>query len=71
MRHETIEQEVAALWMHYTVIEKMTGAYSDFLENSVYDTSRRVISTDLQDTTVQIPRERDVEMDPLNEGTIP
>ena len=71
MRHETIEQEVAALWMHYTVIEKMTGAYSDFLENSVYDTSRRVISTDLQDTTVQIPHERDVEMDPLNEGTIP
>jgi len=71
MRHETIEQEVAALWMHYTVIEKMTGAYSDYLENSVYDTSRRVISTDLQDTTGQIPRKRDVEMDPVNEGTIP
>jgi hypothetical protein len=71
MRHETIEQEVAALWMHYTVIEKMTGAYSDYLENSVYDTARRVISTDLQDTTVQIPRERNVEIDPVNEGTIP
>jgi len=71
MRHETIEQEVAALWMQYTVIEKMTGAYSDYLENSVYDTARRVISTDLQDTTVQIPRERDLEMDTVNEGTIP
>jgi len=64
MRHETIEQEVAALWMHYTVIEKMTGAYSDYLENSVYDTARLVISTDLQDTTGQIPRERTAEMDP-------
>ena len=71
MRHETIEQEVAALWMHYTVIEKMTGAYSDYLENSVYDTARRVISTDLQDTAGQIPQERNVEMDPVNEGTIP
>jgi len=57
--------------MHYTVIEKMTGAYSDYLENSVYDTVRRVISTDLQDTTVQIPRERNVEIDPVSEGTIP
>jgi hypothetical protein len=71
MRHETIEQDVAALRMHYSVIEKMTGAYSDCIENRVCDTTRRTISEGLQGTTGLIPLKKNPEMEPGDKGTTP
>ena len=59
MTQETTGEEVAALWIHYTVVEKMTGAYSDWLENRVCDPVWRVISQDFRESTGEIPRERD------------
>lgn len=69
MKHETIEHEVAALWTHYTVIEKMTCAYSDCIENWVGDPARRMISADLQDTTGPIPRGTQAKKGPGKDDT--
>jgi hypothetical protein len=35
MNQKTPEGKVEALWMHYAVIAKMTGVYSNFFENEV------------------------------------
>ena len=71
MTQETIEEEVAALWMHYEVIEKMTGAYSEYFETWAADQVSRGIPADLLDTIGQIPGKKDKGMEHGNEGTIP
>ncbi|MCX6699590.1 MAG: hypothetical protein NTV68_06635 [Methanomicrobiales archaeon] len=67
MRQEIIEQEVAALWVRYSVIEKMSGTYSDCIENRACDPIRRIISADLEDTPGQIPRVKQAEREPTTE----
>lgn len=67
MRQEAIEQEVAALWVRYSVIEKMTGTYSDCIENRVCDPVRRVVSAGLEDNPGQIPKVKQAEREPRTE----
>jgi hypothetical protein len=50
MKNERIELEVTALWMHYSVIKKMTGASSENFEDLVSGPAFKVIPADLQET---------------------
>lgn len=71
MKQETIEEEVAALWVHYEVIEKMTGAYSEYFETWAGDQASRGIPADLLDTVGQIPGKKDQGIEHANEGQSP
>ena len=70
MKQETIEQEVAALWMRYAVIENMTRAYSEYFENEACTIAGLIIPADLYETTGQVPRKNNEGMKSGNEGTL-
>ena len=56
MKQDTIEHDVDALWIQYSVVEKMTWAYSDCIKNWAGDAFRRMIPADLEEITAQILR---------------
>jgi len=71
MKQGTMEQEVALLWMHYTVIEKMTCTYADYFQNRACESSLRINSEDLQETMGMVPRAGTDDRESENEGSCP